>query len=81
MLGVSFDSVEDNRKFAEKFQFPFPLLADTSRDIGMKYGACKSATDKTAARIGYVIDAQGKIQSAHEKVDAKSFPETVLNEL
>jgi hypothetical protein len=28
ILGIRFDSVEDNRKFAEKYQFNFPLLCD-----------------------------------------------------
>jgi len=39
ILGASFDNVEDNRKFAEKFKFPFPLLCDTDRKIGLAYGA------------------------------------------
>lgn len=80
MLGVSFDTEAENKAFAEKFNFPFALLCDTSRDIGVKYGACKSATDRNASRIGYVIDPLGKVLRAYAKVDAKSFPETVLSE-
>lgn len=81
VLGVSFDTVDENKKFADKFQFPFPLLCDTERAIGLAYGACKQATDANAQRIGYVIDPQGTIKQAHPKVDAKSFPETVLAEI
>jgi thioredoxin-dependent peroxiredoxin len=81
VLGVSFDSVDDNRKFADKFSFPFPLLCDTERSIGLAYGACQSREDTYAARIGYIIDEHGKIQNAYPKVDAKSFPETVLGDL
>jgi thioredoxin-dependent peroxiredoxin len=81
VLGVSFDTVDENAKFAEKFHFPFPLLCDTERKIGMAYGACATATDGHAQRIGYVIDGTGKIKQAHPKVDAKSFPETVLAEI
>jgi len=80
MLGVSFDTVAENAAFAKKFGFEFPLLCDTDRSIGMHYGACTSATDQYAKRIGYVI-AGGKIQKAYPKVDAANFPETVLKEL
>jgi len=45
------------------------------------YGACKSKSDRFANRIAYVIDGEGKIVKAYAKVDAKTFPETVLAEL
>lgn len=81
ILGVSFDSVEENRKFVEKFGFTFPLLCDTGRDLGVAYGACKSPQDEYASRIGYVIDENGKILRAYPKVDAKTFPETALGDI
>ena len=74
MIGVSFDSIEENRRFAEKFDFPFPLLCDTKRTIGLAYGAADSPKDEYARRIAYVIDEQGKIAKAHAKVDAASYP-------
>ena len=74
MIGVSFDSIEENRRFAEKFDFPFPLLCDTKRTIGLAYGAADSPKDEYARRIAYVIDEQGKIAQAHAKVDAASYP-------
>ena len=78
ILGASFDSVEDNRAFAEKFGYPFPLLCDTQREIGMAYGACATPQDGNAKRISYVIDPQGTIAHAFPKVDAKSHPKAVL---
>ncbi len=81
MLGVSFDTVEDSRAFAEKFNFPFSLLCDTERKIGMAYGACKSKEDGFASRIGYVIDPKGIVKRAYSKVDAKTFPETALQDV
>lgn len=78
---MSFDSVEDNAKFADKFDFPFPLLCDTDRDIGLKYGAASSAKDEYARRIAYVIDENGKILEAHDKVDAKAYPREQLESL
>ena len=78
MLGVSFDSVDDNAKFAEKFDFPFPLLCDTDRKIGIAYGAASSPKDEYAKRIAYVIDENGKIAQVHEKVDARNYPKEQL---
>lgn len=64
----------DNAKFAEKFHFPFPLLCDTDRKIGITYGAASSPKDEYAKRIAYLIDENGWIIEAHPKVDAKKYP-------
>lgn len=81
VIGVSFDSVDDNRHFAEKFNFPFPLLCDTEREIGVAYGAADSPKDEYARRIAYVIDEEGKIAQAHQKVDAAGYPAWQLRSL
>ena len=78
LLGVSFDTVQENEKFAKKFGFEFTLLCDTNREIGTAYGACATKDDKHANRIAYVIGTDGKISQVYAKVDAKTFPETVL---
>lgn len=39
LLGVNPATVERHRKFAEKYNFPFPLLADTDRVVATQYGA------------------------------------------
>ena len=64
VLGVSFDSIEENRAFAEKFDFPFPLLCDVNRELGVAYGAADDPSAGFAKRISYVIDEQGRIQAA-----------------
>jgi peroxiredoxin Q/BCP len=81
VLGVSFDDVDANAKFAEKYEFPFPLLCDTERSIGLAYGAADSPKDEYAKRIAYVIDENGKIAQAHAKVDARSYPVEQLKTL
>ena len=65
MLGVSFDTREENERFADKFNFPFPLLCDTDHRIG----------------IAYVIGEDGKILQAHPKVDARNYPREQLSSL
>ena len=78
ILGISFDSVGENAAFASKFDFPYPLLCDTSRTIGLAYGACDDAADRHARRISYVIGADGSVEHAFPKVEVKTHPEEVL---
>ena len=78
---MSFDDVGANAKFAEKYKFPFPLLCDTERKIGMAYGAAAGPTDEYAKRIAYVIDENGRVAEAHAKVDPKTYPREQLERL
>jgi peroxiredoxin Q/BCP len=78
ILGISFDTEDDNRVFAEKFDFNFPLLCDTSREVGLLYGACDSKDAQCANRISYLIDRDGKIVKAYPMVDAARHPDEVL---
>lgn len=73
VLGVSFDTAAENKAFADKYDFPFPLLCDTERQIGVAYGAANSPKDEYAKRIAYVIDEEGKVAQAHAKVDASTY--------
>ena len=77
---MSFDSIADNKAFAEKFNFNFPLISDTDRKIGTAYGANVDPA-KGAARVGVVIDETGKIKEWHEKVDARAWPAQVVQTL
>lgn len=81
VLGVSFDNVEENRAFAEKFDFPYPLLCDTNRELGLAYGAARSADEGYAKRISYVIGEDGKILLAYPKVDPKTHLDQILSDL
>ncbi len=78
ILGVSFDDRAANAAFAEKFGFPYPLLCDTDRRIGMAYGACDSASAKHARRITYVIDEGGIVRHAFAKVDPPAHTAEIL---
>ena len=70
--------MEENRAFAEKFQYPFPLLCDVDRRLGMAYGAGDTADAEYARRITYVIGPDGRIAQAHSKVSAGSHPKEIL---
>lgn len=81
VYGVSFDTVEENAAFAEKFAFTFPLLSDTERELGLSYQACKSPEDQHAQRITYVIGPDGKIEHAIETSDPGAQAAEILMEL
>ena len=69
MLGISFDTQAENKAFAEKFDYDFPLLCDTERTVGLEYKAAENAKDKYAKRYTYVIGADGKIEQAIDTKD------------
>lgn len=73
--------MEENRKFAEKFDFNFPLLCDVDREVGMAYGACTAPDAKSAKRISYLIGPDGMIRRSYPNVDAARHPEEVLKDL
>jgi peroxiredoxin Q/BCP len=75
---VSFDGVEANAAFAKKFDFPYKLLCDTDRELGLAYGACKDATAGYANRISYLLDEQGKVKAVYPKVSPGDHPKQVL---
>ena len=79
ILGVSFDTVEENKHFAEKFNFPYPLLSDPTRAMGAQYGAAEpGATSGNAKRVAYIIGPDGKVRNAFPKVDTKTFAADML---
>lgn len=81
ILGVSFDPPEENRAFAEKFEFPFLLLSDPDHEIGLAYHAARDPDQATANRITYLIDPEGKIAKAYAKVDVQTHPAEVLADI
>jgi len=80
ILGVSFDTQDENKRFAEKFAFNFSLISDTDRTIGTAYGA-NVDPQKGAQRVGVVIDRDGKIREWHARVDARAWPAEVVKTL
>ena len=72
ILGVSLDNETDNKAFAEKFNFPYPLLCDVNHKIALAYKAVKGSQDEYASRISYVIDESGNILEAISQVDTKT---------
>jgi thioredoxin-dependent peroxiredoxin len=81
IFGVSLDNETDNKAFAEKFSFPYPLLCDVNREIAVSYHAVKNAEEQHAARITYVIGEDGKIVESIESVDTKTHSKDLCSRL
>lgn len=81
VLGASFDSPEENRAFQEKFGFPYDLLSDEDKSVGIAYGAAADTDAGYPARISYLIDPEGKIAVAYETVVPAEHPDQVLADL
>ena len=81
ILGVSFDKPAANRRFQEKYGFPFDLLSDEAKEMGVAYGAAEDTSAKSAKRISYIIGADGRIEVVYATVKAAEHPEQVLKYL
>lgn len=84
VLGVSIDSEKSHKKFTDKFELPFPLLADVDKEIVSSYGVWgeKSMYGKSymgITRKSFLIDEEGKISHIIEKVDTKNASTQVLD--
>lgn len=83
VLGVSTDNEKSHQKFIDKFELPFPLLADTEKEIHEKYGTWveKSMYGRKymgTARVTFVIGENGKVEEIIEKVKTKDHTAQIL---
>ncbi len=84
MVGISFDTPEDNAAFRTKHDFPFRLLSDVDKAVGTTYEALRSADDPFAdypQRISYLIDPDGAIAKTYEVSDPSGHAAEVLADL
>lgn len=86
VFGVSADSVERHKKFAEKYTLSFALLADENKSIVKKYGvwAKKKFMGREymgILRTSFLINPAGKIAKIYEGVKPEGHAEEVLKDL
>jgi peroxiredoxin Q/BCP len=86
VLGVSADSVESHRKFRDKFELNFPLLADTEKKMAEDYGVWKEKSMYGRKYMGierttFIIDKTGKISHIFPKVKVDEHCGEVLTAL
>jgi thioredoxin-dependent peroxiredoxin len=81
LLGASFDTVEENARFAQKLGLQFPLLCDTTRVVALAYGACQDAKARYPERISVLIDEHGRVMRLYDQVDPRDHAARVLADL
>jgi peroxiredoxin Q/BCP len=74
ILGASGDSVDSHRKFKEKYELPYTLLADESHEIAQAYGVWqkKSMFGRKymgIARTTFIIAPDGRIAKVFDSVN------------
>jgi len=83
VLGVSVDSVTSHKKFAEKFQLPFLLLADVERVLVQAYGvwgekAFLGRKYLGTHRVTFLIGSDGRIRHIWAKVTPETHAKEIL---
>ncbi|HZO81703.1 MAG TPA: peroxiredoxin [Candidatus Binataceae bacterium] len=75
IVGVSVDSVESHRAFAEKHAFPFVLLSDSKAELARAFGVMR---DGFAARSTFVLNREQRVVRAFHDVTPRGHAQRVL---
>ena len=86
LLGVSPDTSKAQKKFQEKENLPFPLLADADKKVAEAFRVMKEKNMygrkvRGVARTTFIIGPDGKIKHIFENVKADGHAEEVLDYL
>lgn len=86
VIGISTDSVASHKKFAEKYELPFLLLADTEKTVVEAYGvwAMKKMYGKEyegILRTTFLIDPTGTIVTVYEAVQPDGHAGQILADI
>jgi peroxiredoxin Q/BCP len=77
VVGVSVDTIESHKRFADKNALNFPLISDRDKKISRTYGVL-SEDGSEAERMTFIIDREGKIARVFEKVDVTKHTDDVV---
>ena len=83
LLGVSADSEKRQRNFSEKYDFPFPLLADEDKQVINAFGVWgpKKFMGREydgIHRMTFIIDENGVVERVIDKVKTKVHAAQIL---
>jgi peroxiredoxin Q/BCP len=83
VVGISADSQKSHQKFIEKHNLPFPLIADTEKEIIKAFGVWgpKKFMGRTfdgIHRTTFIIDEQGVIEEIIDKVKTKEHASQIV---
>lgn len=86
VFGVSTDTVEEVKAFAEKYDLPFRLLADPEGEVARRYDSftvteIRGEKWEVAERNTFLLDEEGTVATVYENVSPEAHAEDVLNDL
>ena len=86
VIGISRDSMASHQKFAEKYNLPFKILADTELEAIKAYGVWQEKklygkVSMGVVRTTFIIDAEGKIEKIMPKVKPDTNAAEILESL
>ena len=86
IIGISKDTVASHKKFEEKYGLPFTLLSDPDLEVIRAYDVWKEKMNYGKPTMGvvrttYLIDENGVIVRAMDKVKAADNPAQMLEAL
>jgi len=86
ILGISADPPQRQKKFEDKYDLPYTLLADIVKKVCEAFGVIKEKNMygkkvKGIARTTFVIGPDGRIRHVFENVKAEGHAEEVLEYL
>ncbi len=77
-MGASFDTIEDQKAFADEQGFTYALLSDPDRAMGTAYEGVRPADDPLVAlplRCTYLIAPDGTVAAAYDLNSSPSLDE------
>jgi thioredoxin-dependent peroxiredoxin len=77
VIGVSHDSIESHKKFKEKYELPFTLLSDPTKEMIKLYGAGGIMT----RRVTYLIGEDGTVLKYYAKVDPTTHANEIIDDI
>ena len=82
VVGISVDDGKSHAEFANKYHLPFPLLADSNKEVAARYGVLLDMlVIKIAKRYTFLIDPQGHINKVYDKVETSHHSKEIIDDL
>jgi peroxiredoxin Q/BCP len=82
VVGISVDDGKSHAEFAQKYHLPFPLLADSGKEVATRYGVLLNlGLIKFAKRYTFLIDPQGRVSKVYDKVETSRHSQEIIEDL
>lgn len=80
IIGIGFDSPENNAIWVEDQNYQYEIWSDTNRTLALYYGAATSADQSYPSRITRLLDTDGSVILEYNDASFLSNPNNVLED-